>query len=202
MDWLPDKVIDRLRESLDAPDLTGAPYALGRELGRGGMGTVYEAHDHRLGRIVALKALSSLDTGDDAVERLWREARILARLEHPGIVPIHDVGTLPDGRPYYVMKLVQGRRLDEYLRMRPPLPELCRVFLRICEPVAFAHSHGVIHRDLKPENIMLGPFGELLVLDWGVARTLGQAEKAGVVIGTSLYMAPEQREAREVDARA
>jgi hypothetical protein len=155
-----------------------------------------------LGRTVALKALSPLDTGGDAVERLWREARILARLEHPGIVPIHDVGMLPDGRPYYVMKLVHGRRLDEYLRMPPPLPELCRVFLRICEPVAFAHSHGVIHRDLKPENIMLGPFGEVLVLDWGVARSLGQAEQKGLVIGTSDYMAPEQRAAREVDARA
>src|SRR5437899_3887097 len=134
MDWLPDNVIDHLRESLDAPDLADTPYVLGRELGRGGMGTVYEAQDTRLGRTVALKALSPLDTGGDAVERLWREARILARLEHPGIVPIHDVGMLPDGRPYYVMKLVHGRRLDAYLRMPPPLPELCRVFLRICEP--------------------------------------------------------------------
>jgi len=84
-----------------------------RELGRGGMGTVYEARDTRLERTVALKALSPLDDNADAVERLWREARILARLEHPGIVPIHDVGMLPDGRPYYTMKLVEGRRLDE-----------------------------------------------------------------------------------------
>src|SRR5438876_528792 len=83
----------------------------------------------------------------------WREARILARLEHPGIVPIHDVGVLPDGRPYYTMKLVEGRRLDEYLHGRPALAELCRVFLRVCEPLAFAHARGVVHRDLKPENI-------------------------------------------------
>src|SRR5262249_53581490 len=83
-----------------------------------------------------------------------------------------------------------------------PLPEICRVFLRICEPVAFAHSHGVIHRDLKPENIMLGAFGELLVLDWGVAKSLGQVERKGIAIGTVGYMAPEQGAGNEVDARA
>jgi serine/threonine protein kinase len=202
MDWLSDKVIDHLRESLDAPDLSGTTYVLGRELGRGGMGTVYEAYDPRLERAVALKVLSPLDDGAEAVDRLWREARVLARLEHPGIVPVHDVGMLPDGRPYYVMKRVEGRRLDEYLQTRPSLAELCRVFLRVCEPVAFAHAHEVVHRDLKPENIMLGPFGELLVLDWGVAKSLGQAERQGLVIGTADYMAPEQRAAQPVDARA
>jgi len=202
MDWLPDNVIDHLRESLDAPDLSGTPYVLGRELGRGGMGTVYEARDTRLERTVALKALSPLDDAAEAVERLWREARVLARLEHPGIAPIHDVGVLPDGRPYYVMKRVEGRRLDEYLQTRPSTAELCRVFLRVCEPVAFAHAHGIVHRDLKPENIMLGPFGEVLVLDWGVAKSLGQAERQGLVIGTADYMAPEQRAAGSVDARA
>src|SRR6266568_3189363 len=202
MDWLPDKVIGHLQESLDAPDLAGTPYVLGRELGRGGMGTVYEARDTRLERTVALKALSPLDDSAGAVDRLWREARILARLEHPGIVPIHDVGVLPDGRPYYTMKLVEGRRLDEYLHGRPALAELCRVFLRVCEPLAFAHARGVVHRDLKPENIMLGPFGEVLVLDWGVARSLGQPEPAGLVMGTAGYMAPEQCAGGEVDARA
>ena len=202
MDWLPDEVIGHLRESLDTPDLGGTPYVLGRELGRGGMGTVYAAQDARLGRSVALKALSPVDGGEEAVERLWREARVLARLEHPGIVPIHDAGTLPDGRPYCVMKLVEGRRLDEYLKTLPSLPEWLRVFLRICEPVAFAHSHGVVHRDLKPENIMLGPFGEVLVLDWGVAKSMGQVERVGLVIGSAAYMAPEQRAADDVDPRA
>jgi len=202
MDWLSDKVIDHVRESLDVPDLTGTPYVLGRELGRGGMGTVYDAYDPRLERAVALKVLSPLDDRAEAVERLWREARVLARLEHPGIVPVHDVGMLPDGRPYYVMKRVEGRRLDQYLETRPSLGELCRVFLRVCEPVAFAHAHEVVHRDLKPENIMLGPFGEVLVLDWGVAKSLGQAERQGLVIGTADYMAPEQRAAQPVDARA
>jgi serine/threonine protein kinase len=166
------------------------------------MGTVYEARDTRLGRAVALKVLSPLAVGADAVDRLWREARILARLEHPGIVPVHDAGMLNDGRAYYAMKLVTGSRLDEYLQTRPSLPELCRVFLRICEPVAFAHAHGIIHRDLKPENIMLGRFGEVLVLDWGVAAALGEPEQAGLVIGTPAYMAPEQREAGPVDGRA
>jgi serine/threonine protein kinase len=165
MDWLPNSVIDHLREAMDAPDLTGSPYVLGKELGRGGMGIVYEARDSRLGRAVALKVLSPLAASGDAVERMWREARILARLEHPGIVPIHDAGMLSDGRAYYAMKLVEGSRLDEYLRAGPSLPELCRIFLRICEPVAFSHARGIVHRDLKPENIMLGKFGEVLVLD-------------------------------------
>src|SRR5204862_4875285 len=126
MDWLPDKVIDHLRESLDTPDLTGTPYVLGRELGRGGMGTVYEAMDTRLGRTVALKALSPLDGGAEAVERMWREARVLAPREHPGRVPIHDLGTLPNGRPYYVMKRVVARRPDGHRNARPPMTELCR----------------------------------------------------------------------------
>src|SRR5437868_7874819 len=202
MEWLPDSVIDHLRGALDTPDLSGSPYAPGKELARGGMGTVYEARDTRLGRAVALKVLSPLAAGADAVDRLWREARILARLEHPGIVPVHDAGMLNDGRAYYAMKLVTGSRLDEYLQTRPSLPELCRIFLRICEPVAFAHAHGIIHRDLKPENIMLGRFGEVLVLDWGVAAALGEPEQAGLVIGTPAYMAPEQREAGPVDGRA
>jgi serine/threonine protein kinase len=105
------------------------------------------------------------------VERLLREARVLARLEHPGIVPVHDAGLLPDGRAFYAMKRVRGRRLDEYAAA-VPLPERLRAFERICEAVAFAHAHGVIHRDLKPENVMVGPFGEVLVMDWGVAKTL------------------------------
>ena len=202
MDWLPNSVIDHLREAMDTPDLTGVPYVLGKELGRGGMGIVYEARDTRLERAVALKVLSQLAASGEAVERLWREARILARLEHPGIVPIHDAGMLSDGRAYYAMKLVEGSRLDEYLRAGPSLPELCRIFLRICEPVAFAHARGIVHRDLKPENIMLGKFGEVLVLDWGVAMALGEPERRGLVIGTPGYMAPEQREAGPVDARA
>jgi hypothetical protein len=199
---LPDSVIDHLRGALGAPDLSGSPYVLGKELGRGGMGIVYEARDTRLGRAVALKVLSPLAAGVEAVERSWREARILARLEHPGIVPIHDAGMLSDGRAYYAMKLVEGSRLDEYLQTGLSLPELCRIFLRICEPVAFAHAHGIVHRDLKPENIMLGSFGEVLVLDWGVAAALGEPERPGLVIGTPAYMAPEQRAASPVDGRA
>jgi serine/threonine protein kinase len=202
MDWLTNSVIDHLREAMDAPDLTGASYVLGKELGRGGMGIVYEARDTRLGRTVALKVLSPLAASAEAVERLWREARILASLEHPGIVPIHDAGMLSDGRAYYAMKLVEGSRLDEYLQAGPSVLELCRVFLRICEPVAFAHARGIVHRDLKPENIMLGKFGEVLVLDWGVATALGESERPGLVIGTPGYMAPEQSEAGPVDARA
>ena len=122
-----------------------------------------------LDRDVALKVLARRPRRRQAAARLEREAQILARLEHPGIVPVHDAGMLADGRVFYVMKLVRGERLEE-ARTGAPIAEALRLFLRVCETVGFAHAHGVVHRDLKPSNIMVGPFGEVLVLDWGIAR--------------------------------
>ncbi len=205
MSFIPDRAIAHLQAVIDAPDLSGTRYALVRELARGGMGTVYLAEDGELRRSVALKVLHASDVSDDAVERMRREAQVLARLEHPNIVPVHDVGTLPDGRAFYVMKYVQGTRLDRLAQSGASRGDLLRMFQKICEAVAFAHSQGVIHRDLKPENIMVGAFGEVLVMDWGVAKLLGSAEPSagaapaasggtahGTVIGTPAYMAPEQ----------
>jgi eukaryotic-like serine/threonine-protein kinase len=166
-----DAALRHLQEVADRPDLAGTPYEIRGTIGRGGMGTIYLAWDRDLEREVALKVVSLPEEGGELAERMLREARILARLEHPGIVPVHDVGTLPDGRVFYAMKRVRGSRLDEAART-VPLPERLRMFQRICEAVAFAHAHGVIHRDLKPENVMVGPFGEVLVMDWGVAKTL------------------------------
>ena len=111
-------------------------------------------------------------SGGDFARRLNREARVLALLEHPGIVPVHDVGTLPDGRVFYAMKFIEGQRLDNYIETVPSLPDRLRLFLRICDAVAFAHARGVIHRDLKPANVMVGAFGEVLVMDWGLAKIL------------------------------
>jgi serine/threonine protein kinase len=204
--WLSDAALDRLREAAELPDLSGTPYEIVAAIGRGGMGTVYLARDRDLDREVALKVVEPGDLAD----RMLREARILARLEHPGIVPVHDVGTLPDGRVFYAMKRVRGLRLDEHARAID-LTERMRVLGRLCEAVAFAHAHGVIHRDLKPENVMVGPFGEVLVMDWGVAKERkapsppgplshlppspppGEGETAhGTVLGTPGYMAPEQ----------
>ena len=108
---------------------------------------------------------------------------MIAGLEHPGIVPIHDVGTLPDGRVYYVMKLVQGRRLDQFCAGEPDVIARLRVFECICETVAFAHARGVLHRDLKPQNIMVGSFGEVLVLDWGIARVGAGVEQVSSAHG-------------------
>ena len=143
------------------------------------MGVVYSARDRELDRQVALKVLATAVADAESTDRLRREARIIAGLEHPGIVPVHDVGSLPDGRVFYAMKLVSGQRLDAFLGGGRPLPEKLRVFLRVCEPVAFAHAHGVIHRDLKPENVMVGPFGEVLVMDWGVAKRLEDGDAVG-----------------------
>jgi serine/threonine protein kinase len=167
------------------------------------MGVVYLAEDHTLGRRVALKILQVEDPQLSA--RLEREAKILARLEHPNIVPIYDAGLLPDGRLYYAMKFVEGMRLDQFRGREASLPDVLRLFEKLCEGVAFAHSRGVLHRDLKPENVMVGLFGEVLIMDWGVARLLADAaEAAGVVVGTAAYMAPEQArgDASEVDERA
>jgi serine/threonine protein kinase len=201
---LPDNVIAHLREAVVVPDFSATRYELLGEIGRGGMGTVYAGRDKQLDRRVALKVLNILDPSGQAAERMAEEARVLARLEHPGIVPVHDLGTLPDGRIFYAMKLVDGTRLDAYSRTGATLNERLRVFSRICETVAFAHSHGIIHRDIKPENIMVGPFGEVLVLDWGVAKIAGSQTASGAVIGTPDYMAPEQAAGAtdQVDARS
>jgi serine/threonine protein kinase len=185
-----DEGIERLRGLHDRPDF-GARYELLDEIGRGGMGLVFRARDRELDRDVAVK-VTAWQTASDA-DRLRREARTLASLEHAGIVPIHDAGQLPDGRVYFVMSLVRGERLDAYARARP-LADRLRLFDRICDTIAFAHARGVIHRDLKPANIMIGPFGQVQVLDWGLA---GSDEPGG----TDGYMAPEQR-TRKVNAAA
>jgi serine/threonine protein kinase len=167
------------------PDVTGTRYELISILGRGGMGTVYLARDTVLDREVALKIV---ERPSDAAN----EARILARLEHPGIVPVHDFGELPDGRLFYAMKRVRGDRLDRWMASGHELVARLGVFLRVCEAVAFAHAHGVVHRDLKPENVMVGEFGEVLVLDWGLAAELQMADGGLQIAGTTEYMAPEQ----------
>jgi serine/threonine-protein kinase len=194
MTWLSDNAVARLRTVAEQPDFSATRYRIERELARGGMGVVYEAEDTELHRHVAIKVLASELASADAVERMRTEARTIARLEHPGIVPLHDLGILPDGRLWYAMKLVRGRRLDELEAL--PL-ELLRIFQRICEAVAFAHANGVVHCDLKPENVMLGDFGEVLVMDWGVARAAGASE---VVAGTRGFMAPEQERGMSIDA--
>jgi serine/threonine protein kinase len=178
MKFLSDKTLERLREAADIPSLEGTRYVLMDRVARGGMGVVYAAQDGKLGRRVALKVLDAPQRSSELARRLMREAQVLASLEHPGIVPVHDVGTLQDGRVFYTMKFVEGQRLDEYIRSVPSVPDRLRLFLRICETVAFAHARGVLHRDLKPPNVMVGPFGEVLVLDWGLAKILRQAPSA------------------------
>ena len=172
MKSLSDKAIERLRAGADEPDLAGTRYRLLERVARGGMGVVYAAEDEKLERRVALKVLDVPGTDGDLANRLMREARVLARLEHPGIVPVHDVGTLADGRVFYTMKFVEGQRLDNLIEGVESVQDRLRLFLRICEAVAFAHARGVLHRDLKPANIMVGPFGEVLVMDWGLAKIL------------------------------
>ena len=169
-----DALLDHLRHVAALPDLAGTRYELEAEIGRGGMGVVYAARDRELDRRVALKVLDSA---------LASEAQLIARLEHPAIVPIYETGTLPDGRAFYAMKLVAGARLDHYLASAPPLGERLRVIRRAGEALAFAHTRGVIHRDLKPQNVMVGEFGEVYVMDWGVEA----------VAGTPAFRAPDAR---------
>jgi serine/threonine protein kinase len=227
LNWLSDKLVNHLRAVAEAPDLSGTKYRLLEKFSRGGMGTIYLAADTQLQRRVALKVLHTPDDTGELSARMWREARVIAKLEHPSIVPVHDVGELPDGRVFYVMKFVQGQRLDQYANAENELPNRLRIFQKICEAVAFAHANGVIHRDLKPENIMVGAFGEVLVMDWGLAKIVaeGGEQRAegrgrgakdddsmngkvsipaahetqhGTVMGTPAYMAPEQKRG-EVD---
>ena len=215
MSWLSDDAILRLQTATALPDLSATRYRIVERIASGGMGTVYLAEDSVLGRRVALKILDVPDASGELAARLLREAKILAHLEHPGIVPVHDAGTLADGRVFYAMKLVEGERLDQLVSRGQSLPDRLRLFQRICDAVAFAHVRGILHRDLKPENIMVGSFGEVLVMDWGIAKSLrgdrgldaatplNEANLArdagdsaitahGAILGTPGYMAPEQ----------
>ena len=216
---LSNAAVDRLRDVIERPALPPR-YQPVEVIGRGGMGVVWRAHDSLLDRDVAVKVVAAHLFEDEFTSRLTREARILARLEHPGIVAVHDCGVLDDGRGWYVMRLVRGTRLDEAARSIATRAELLRILERLCDTIAFAHAHGVLHRDLKPGNVMLGPFGEILVLDWGVATVRAEASSArlrpgngdptgapsttgaGTVLGTPGYMAPEQAAGGAADERS
>lgn len=182
-------------------------YELGAELGRGGAGLVMRAYDRNLGRVVAIK-VPRAGASASYLQRFWAEARLTAGLEHPNIVPIHDMGTLEDGRSYYAMKRMQGvslRAVLQQLKAEDPQAEmrwsrraLLQVMISVCRAVEFAHARGYVHRDLKPENIMLGDFGEVHVMDWGLAVRVGeevgseQQKDELHAAGTPAYMSPEQ----------
>lgn len=231
---LPDPTSDSLAETLHEGEvgseslravipLQGARllesrYSVGSRLGEGGMGVVYLARDRNLGREVALKSILPEKMDDKRLARFVTEARITAQLEHPGIVPVHDLFISASGDVYYSMKRVQGQSLAEVLdelRAKDPAAEaknnllhLLGIFRSACLAVAYAHTRRVVHRDLKPANIMLGDFGEVLLMDWGVARLLDDASEElvavqeegasllatadGAMVGSPAYMAPEQ----------
>ena len=151
------------------------PFSEWEEIAHGGMGVVYRCRDRALGRDLAVKVLHERYRGRaDMVRRFIEEAQVCGQLTHPGVVPVHGLGRLADGRPFFTMKLVEGRTLQELLAARAtPAGELHRylqVFAQMAQAVAYAHSRGVWHRDLKPLNVMVGAFGEVQVMDWGLAR--------------------------------
>jgi predicted Ser/Thr protein kinase len=198
----------------DDPTKMSGKYVFGEALGRGGMGEVMLAHDRQIGRDVAVKRLRTGSPTEDETSRFLREARIQARLDHPAIVPVYELSKDELGRPYFAMKRVAGRTLTQVLEVGTR-QRLLRAFADVCRAVDFAHSRGIVHRDLKPANIVLGEFGEVYVLDWGVARVL---EDAGFVVGdvdtiegsapadqtlgTPGYMAPEQLDDPDVTRAA
>ena len=203
---------------IDPVVLPEVGYDLGEVIGRGGMGEVVTAHDRRIGRDVAIKRMHGLAPSNNAIARFLREARIQARLDHPAIVPVHELGIDASGRPYFTMKRLAGETLAHRLAAtagRGPLQPLLRTFVDVCLAIEFAHSRGVVHRDLKPSNIMLGDYGEVYVIDWGIARviadreratthsadldTLDEGTKTGDLLGTLGYMAPEQVHGQEAD---
>jgi serine/threonine-protein kinase len=193
-------------------------YELHGEIGRGGMGSVLKGHDPDLKRTLALKVLRPEHRDNEPLRRRFlEEAQITGQLEHPGVPPVHELGRTADGRPFFTMKLVRGRTLAELLEERPSpshdLPRFLAIFEQVAQTVAFAHAHGVLHRDLKPANVMVGRFGEVQVMDWGLAKVLTAAQtdddnfstiytvrtveadgasQAGTILGTPAFMAPEQ----------
>jgi eukaryotic-like serine/threonine-protein kinase len=154
-------------------------YPISGEIARGGMGAILRGHDPNLGRDLAIKVLLTSSDDPDILRRFIEEAQIGGQLQHPGIVPVYEIGTYGDNRPYFTMELVQGRTLAHLLHARTEpsqdLPRFLGIFQQICQTMAYAHSRGVIHRDLKPGNIMVGSFGEVQIMDWGLAKVLPRA---------------------------
>lgn len=189
-------------EGAEEADDTPEGYEIGGVLGRGGMGEVHAAHDRGLGRQVAMKTARASDPGSAA--RLAREARLTARLEHPNIVPVYASGRDAAGRAWYTMRVLPGRSLADAIHEAPGLAgriRLVRHVLGAADALAYAHGRGVLHRDLKPANVMVGPFGETVVADWGLACAIDEqaTERGG---GTPGYMSPEQERGDELDGRA
>jgi len=200
------------------PALPPARYELGAEIARGGMGRVVEATDTTLDRVVALKEALSLD--GEALRRFARETKITARLEHPSIVPVHDAGVGPNGAPYYVMRKIGGRPLEKLVATAAGLSErlaLIPHLVAAAQAIAHAHERGIVHRDIKPSNILVGDLGETIVIDWGLAKVIGETDdpvaaasvmprdslqtRAGIVYGTPGFMAPEQLRGNPVDPK-
>ena len=234
---LPDTGSEHGASPVVAPGAPGAPgakrapkgrgnYQMLGEIARGGMGVILKSHDTDLGRDVAMKVLDAeLARNPAVVQRFVEEAQIGGQLQHPGIVPVYELGLMADESPYFTMKLIKGRTLSALLQQRKSVADnrgrLLSIFESVCQTVAYAHSKGVLHRDLKPANIMVGAFGEVQVVDWGLAKVLhrggvadekraqgslftvietvrsgpgssGSDSLAGSVMGTPAYMAPEQ----------
>jgi WD40 repeat protein len=201
--------------SAELPIVDPGRYHRGGEVGRGGLGRVTRADDSRFGRTVAIKELR-LDRAD-ARSLLLREALLTAKLQHPGVAPIYDAGYWPDGSPFYAMKLIEGQTLGALVASAStPVQRLALLphVIAVADTIAYAHSRGVVHRDIKPANVVVGPYGETVVLDWGIALRAGgdgptdakpngdSVIDSGGVAGTVGYMAPEQERGQPIDARA
>lgn len=207
--------------SIALPVIDPQRYQVLGEFARGGLGRILKVKDVRLGRIVALKEM--LGDSAKAYARFAREALLTARLEHPAIVPIHEIGRWPSGEPFYAMKLVSGRSLREVIHATRTLGERLALLpnaIAVADAIAYAHSVGVLHRDLKPANVLVGAFGETVVIDWGLAKDVREAHGSspadldpalpdgdsltvmGAVLGTPQYMPPEQARGLPVNERA
>ncbi len=203
--------------------VSSALYAFGEEFARGGLGRIFVARDLRTGRVVAIKQIRGPDP--DLRARFAREALVTANLQHPSIIPVYEVGRLDADEPFIAMKLVKGHSLDDLVAEAPGTAERLALLphvTAVADAIAYAHGEGIIHRDLKPANVLVGPYGETVVIDWGLARSVSSAPEespasiadapardavngetiAGAVLGTPAYMPPEQARGEVVDARA
>ena len=179
-------------------------YRIDTEVGRGGMGIVYRGTDLTLKRPVAIKALRQTDADNNVLSRFLREARSLARVEHPGLVPVYAVGR-EEGTYYMVMKFVEGETLQSFIKRNVTVEArvVRRILRETCDALGALHRHGLIHRDLKPSNIILGTEGRVIVMDLGIVKAVGEnTQTTSTALGTPKYMAPETLTESQVDARA